>query len=1839
MKTKLFNIFSVLMIVAMLAMPASALAKAPAPNTEPAAQPEQVQGTAVDEQTPQIYLIRLKDAPLATYKGDVPGLAATSVEVTGERKLDVHSVSSQRYLNYLASVQSEFISTMDTLLGRNVEVVYQYQIANNGLAVKLTPAEAEAVAALPGVIFMQPDFQREPQTDMSVDYLGAPGIWDGSQTGGLPGTMGEGMIIGVIDTGITPNNPSFAAVGPVDGYVHTNPFGSGNYVGVCDPANPYYDSTFPCNDKLIGAYGYAGHSGEARDYHGHGSHTSSTAAGNIVNITDPVTATISGMAPHANIISYASCCNGSDLSASIDDAIADGVDVINYSIGSTSPSDVWNDFDTVGYLNARAAGIFVATSAGNAGPGAETVGSPADAPWLTSVGNNQHIRVYANAGDVTGPTPVPPELTNLAVVNGEGSPVITSTIESNITWAGDVDPGNETGCNAFPAGVFTGDIALIQRGGCTFATKETNAANAGAIAMIVFNHSGGMPIVMGGMNGTIPSFFMAKSDGEAVVAWIQAHPGAATFRINPGYALTINPVWPNIIAPSSSRGANRALPGIIKPDVTAFGTSVLAALATGDDVGWGFMSGTSMASPHVAGAAALLMSLHPDWTPAEVQSALMTTAWTDMLKEDGSTPADPFDIGSGRIQMAPAAQAALVMDETYDNYMAANPDNGGDPKSLNIPSLGNGSCVGTCTWERTVRSTLALPQDWAVILNAPPTITLSASPMNFTLNPGMTQTLVITADVMGAPLDVWQFAEVVITPVITMSPQPAAATIPVSAAPASEDGAETMNAPESVTAPVAPLATIFGPEGFEGTFPPTGWMTATTGATDDPGWVATAARVHSGSYAAYHNDDSTTGDAISWLVMPSVTLPSASTLVFWQNQNYDGYYIYHGVWVSTGDCDPANGAFVELTELGVGTEDTWEEKRVDLSAYGGQTVCLAFRYEGDFADEWYIDDVSINTAEPNLGGSEMFAPGLAEFGDVVTYTIVISNSGNLTATNAWMVDPLPASATLLAGPICSDGTCGYDAATSEITWTGAVSIADVALIEFTAELTGTCGDVITNTAVISDPLISGPVTVTAVTQIVNSAYLGEDFEGVFPPAGWTITATNGTTMTWARNDTFGVPNMTAYGSGYSAAADAYGSGVAWDTELHSPEIPLAERQNIQLSFASNFQDYAGNGDAYLDISTDGGMTWNNLFHKTNDDPSGGTMEVWDLSAYAGMTATLRWRYTATSSTAWFWHIDDVKLAGCDIPDVAYVPPAHLPVAVRPTGSSLPDLVEIVTDQYTGTQTISDIQVLSTVTDLSSVVFGLERADLTEDYLSQDPTNGDPFDNLDDVLWFTVDVPTDALRLVAEIVKTDIPDADLFVGIGDTPSMATLVAYSASGGSMEYVNVDSPPAGTWWVLVQSWQGSAEQPDRVLVASAAVPNVDNGNMTISGPTAIPSGQPFDLDVTWDESSMVGFDRWYGAFNLGTDAANPDNLGLVRVDLEFVGARVSKSAPATAVSGDTIGYTITLDTPTPISGTAVISDVLPAGVSIITSTITSTFGTAWYDATDNAVYWSKTTSIAAPVAAGPLPGTSERTSRPVALVADSMPSGAGVTASAPLVPAGTAMELVLDDGSAENNIGIGGTAEFVFLNYFSPNAAFFPFDLNEVQVYFSGGTTGVQVGDDIAIVVYQDDDGDPSNGATWLASYPTTVQAVDDWNVYPLATPVHFDNPTNVFIGVLALEVPGSAYFPAALDATASQGRSWAGWWSTSPPPDPPTLPPDDTWMLIDGFLPGNWLIRGYGESLVPDTVFINFDVTVSGDPGDVITNTAEMAYNGAAGMASASTTIVISGHSIYLPLIMK
>lgn len=677
---------------------------------------------------PEVYLVRLVDPPLASYNGGIRGLEATSPASTGIVKLDADAPASQAYRDYLAQKQNEIISTMQLQFGRTLEVLNTYSAAYNGIAVNLTAQEAQEIASLPGVADVQPNFIRYPDTDVGPTWIGADGIWDGSASG--TASKGEGVIIGVIDTGINFDHPSFSD-SPEDGHIYTNPFGTGTYVGWCDPANPNHDPTVHlCNNKLIGAWDFTLDGNKGEDDDGHGSHTASTAGGNELDATIEAPTlnlerTLSGVAPHANLIAYDACisglgCPGNALIAAIDRAVLDGVDVINYSIGG-GPNNPWGDSDSLAFLAARDAGIFVATSASNSGPGPGTVGSPANSPWVLSVGAATHNRKLANAlTDMSGgDTTPPPDLWGESITAGYGPvPIVHAK-----------NFGDALCLNPFPAETFTnGEIVVCDRGENARVDKGWNVLQGGAGGFVLANTAvEGEALVADGHY--LPAVHIGYTDGQLLRTWLDT--GTNHMATIAGTTVDLDPANGDIMADFSSRGPNLPVPSIIKPDVAAPGVAVLAASMNG--IEYESLSGTSMASPHAAGAAALLKALHPSWTPAQMQSALMASALPDnVLKEDGTTEGDPFDYGAGRIDVSRAAQIDLLLDVTTKQYEDADPSAGGDPTALNLASMANDNCLPTCSWIRTVKSTSGTPADWTVsVEGASPGLSVNVTPTNF----------------------------------------------------------------------------------------------------------------------------------------------------------------------------------------------------------------------------------------------------------------------------------------------------------------------------------------------------------------------------------------------------------------------------------------------------------------------------------------------------------------------------------------------------------------------------------------------------------------------------------------------------------------------------------------------------------------------------------------------------------------------------------------------------------------------------------------------------------------------------------------------------------------------------------------------------------------------------------------------------------------------------------------------------------------------------------------------------------------------------------------------------
>jgi hypothetical protein len=764
------------------------------------------------------YIIGLIDDSVARYRGGVDGFEATSTE--GQSKLDVRTPAAQAYGSYLATTQEKFIQSMERTLGRTVAPLDQFQVATNAMIVELTKDEASLVAQLQGVRSVVEDqvFQLESTETLNgyaipnqsstntmwtvialslmlltalaffayrrgwlgrnsavfamlaatlgmagcfyeggFQWIGAPQIWYGSYD--LEPTRGEGVIVGVIDTGINPISDSFAAVAG-DGYRHENP--RGQYYGVCDPASEVYDATFPCNDKLIGAWGVPYlNEGSPRDQDGHGSHTAGTSAGNIVygaTVAAPtgfeVTKTIAGVSPRSNVIAYTVCgeegCYLGAILFAINQAIIDGVDVINYSIGGGA-SDPWADNDALSFLAAMDAGIFVATSAGNSGPGYATVGSPADSPWITSVAASSHDYFYKNSlVDMTNAEGNElPEIVGQSITPGFGPAAIVDA----------ADYGNPQCLENEFTSKFEGQIVLCDAGTIARVAKGVNVQANGGSGLILARP----PTTPDGSGyfeadtHVIPATHITYADAGVIREWLAT--GTEHVATLSGTETVLADEYADVMAYFSSRGVNPSVQSVVKPNITAPGRAIFAAFHedySEAEQDYNIIQGTSMSSPHIAGAGALLTALHPDWTPMQIQSAMMTTANLDHKKEDGVTQADPFDMGAGRIDLPMAARAALLLDETLDGFLAADPLVGGNPAELNLTALGDVACVVTCTWTRTATNVSDKTTKW----KAKSTADVSVSPKNFKLAPGESVELTFTADATAVAVGEWLFDQV-----------------------------------------------------------------------------------------------------------------------------------------------------------------------------------------------------------------------------------------------------------------------------------------------------------------------------------------------------------------------------------------------------------------------------------------------------------------------------------------------------------------------------------------------------------------------------------------------------------------------------------------------------------------------------------------------------------------------------------------------------------------------------------------------------------------------------------------------------------------------------------------------------------------------------------------------------------------------------------------------------------------------------------------------------------------------------------------------------------------------
>jgi hypothetical protein len=685
------------------------------------------------DSTPIPVLVKLDNDSVATYTGEVAGYAATSPAVTG-RDL-TGSLAERRYESYLAQQEAEFADALAAQVP-GARVRQSLRTVYGGVAALVPANRVRDLLAIDGVVAVQNDEPRELLTDSSPEFIGADTIYP--DLGG-DSDAGKGVMIGVLDTGAWPEHPSFADQGNLD-----PPPGPARECDFGDNPQTPEDDPFACNNKLVGGNAFldtynAVVGGEvyttARDSNGHGTHTGSTAAGNVLD-SAPVFGVergpVNGIAPGAWVSVYKVCgtegCFSSDSAAAVAQAILDGVNVINFSIsGGTSP---FTDPVELAFLDAYAAGVFVSASAGNAGPATGSVAHVS--PWVTTVAASTQRREFTSTLTLTADNGDTVELTGASITAGVSTdtPVVLSSAA----------PYSDPLCQApAPEGLFVGVIVACVRGTNARVEKGYNVLQGGASGMILFN-----PALadIETDNHWLPTVHLA--DGTDFVAFMGSHTGvSATFtagQAENGQA--------DVMAAFSSRG-----PGGfgIKPDVTAPGVQILAGhTPTPEDVVGGppgelfqAIAGTSMSSPHVAGSALLLKALHPDWTPGQIKSALMTTANTDVVKEDLTTPADPFDHGSGRIDLAQAGSPSLTLDETAADMVAL----GSSPLTavhLNLASINAPVMPGRLTTTRTVTNVTSRSQSYDVEVTSPEDSRISVSPSRFTVGAGSSRELRIT---------------------------------------------------------------------------------------------------------------------------------------------------------------------------------------------------------------------------------------------------------------------------------------------------------------------------------------------------------------------------------------------------------------------------------------------------------------------------------------------------------------------------------------------------------------------------------------------------------------------------------------------------------------------------------------------------------------------------------------------------------------------------------------------------------------------------------------------------------------------------------------------------------------------------------------------------------------------------------------------------------------------------------------------------------------------------------------------------------------------------------------
>ncbi|XP_055821404.1 subtilisin-like protease 4 [Solanum dulcamara] len=576
-------------------------------------------------------------------------------------------ISTQSSLTDYGSYYRTFLPDHPTISSSGNEeaasMIYSYHNVMKGFAARLTASQLKEMEKKQGFVSAQKQRILSLHTTHTPSFLGLQknmGLWKDSN-------YGKGVIIGVIDTGILPDHPSFSDVGM--------PPPPAKWKGVCES-----NFTNKCNNKLIGARSYQLGNGSPIDDNGHGTHTAGTAAGAFVkgaNVFGNANGTAVGIAPLAHIAVYKVCnsyggCSESAILAAMDAAIDDGVDILSVSLGRSRSIAFHSNPIALGAYSATERGILVSCSAGNSGPFLGSVGNAA--PWILTVGASTLDRKLkatvklGNREEFEGESAYRPKISNSTFFTlfdaGKNA--------SNQSFTPYCKPGSLTD----PA--IRGKIVLCLAGGLVENVDKGKAVkDAGGVGMIIINPSF-YGVTKSADAHVLPALDVSAADGTKVLAYMNS-------TSNPVATITflgtiIGDKNAPIVASFSSRGPSEASPGILKPDIIGPGVNILAAWPTSVDdekntkSTFNIISGTSMSCPHLSGVAALLKSTHPDWSPAAIKSAMMTTADTlnlanSPILDETLLPADIFAIGAGHVNPSRANDPGLVYDTPFEDYV------------------------------------------------------------------------------------------------------------------------------------------------------------------------------------------------------------------------------------------------------------------------------------------------------------------------------------------------------------------------------------------------------------------------------------------------------------------------------------------------------------------------------------------------------------------------------------------------------------------------------------------------------------------------------------------------------------------------------------------------------------------------------------------------------------------------------------------------------------------------------------------------------------------------------------------------------------------------------------------------------------------------------------------------------------------------------------------------------------------------------------------------------------------------------------------------------------------